>query len=50
MSKKELRVGDKIIVIDDAHQLRFYFANDPQKLLYQFDDEGNALYCGEAQS
>ena len=44
----ELRIGDKILVLDGKSPLRFYFGSDPQRLLHTFDDEGNALYTGES--
>lgn len=45
MSKdtSELRIGDKIIVLDGVNPLRFKYVDDPMMNLYQFDEDGNIL-------
>lgn len=48
MPETKLRINDKIIVLNGKDPLKFAFADDPEKLLYLFDDDGNALYTGES--
>lgn len=43
-----VRIHDKIMVTDGVNPIRFYYANDPQQLLYTYDEDGNALYTGHS--
>jgi hypothetical protein len=43
---RTLRISNVVVVLDGVNPLQFYYADDPQKQLYQYDEDGNQLYTG----